>query len=400
MAYPLTSAGFWFASAGELVYGVGCSATLGARLAHRGVGRAFLVTDARLIELAEPLLASLDQAGIAAECCAQGEPEPSIAAAAAVVDAGRDFAPEAVIGLGGGSNIDLAKITATVLTHGGAPADYVGWDEVPGPLMPLVAIPTTAGTGSEVSHACVMTDTEAGLKVSARSRWLRPALALVDPVLTITCPPQVTADSGIDALTHAIEGYTAVWPHEVESPGPYPGKNPIADACAEQSVRLIAKHLARAVKVPDSLEDRAGMSLAATLGGLAFSNAAVAVVHALEYPIGAAWHCSHGAGNGLLLPYVMAYNLPERTGEFAKVAEWLGVDTAGLPEAQAAETAIEAVGALRETIGIPLRLRELGGDRARLPEFAAKAYAISGLMALNPRRPTEADLLGILEAAW
>ena len=154
------------------------------------------------------------------------------------------------------------------------------------------------------------------------------------------------------------------------------------------------------MREPENLAAREGMALAATLAGLAFSNNAVAVVHALEYPLGGALHCSHGAGNGLLLPYVMRFNLPNRTAEFAKIARLLGEETAGLSEADAAEKAITAVERLRNEIGIPQRIRELGGTPDQLPTFAKKSFEIKRLMLLNGRRPTEADLLGILQAAY
>ena len=312
--------------------------------------------------------------------------------------------PDVIIGVGGGSNLDLAKIVANILTHGGHYKDYFGYGKVPGPIMPLVCIPTTAGTGSEVSHAAVLTDTVNQTKISCLSHYLRPQLAVVDPKLTLTCPPRASADSGIDALTHAIEAFTAVRFDELDVPAdepfPYDGKQPIGDCLAERAIELIGRHLVKAVLEPDNLAAREGMALAATLAGLAFSNNAVAVVHALEYPIGGALHCSHGAGNGLLLPYVMRFNLPSRTAEFARIAQLLGEDTTGLTESSAAELAITAVERLRSAIGIPQRIRELGGTADQLPTFAKKSFEIKRLMLLNGRQPSEADLLGILQAAF
>ena len=270
--------------------------------------------------------------------------------------------------------------------------------------MPLVCVPTTAGTGSEVSHAAVLTDTQGQTKISSLSHFLRPALAVIDPKLTLTCPPRASADSGIDALTHAIEAYTAVAYNELdvpaEEPFPYDGKQPLGDCLAERAIELIGQHLATVVREPDNLVAREGMALAATLAGLAFSNNAVAVVHALEYPIGGALHCSHGAGNGLLLPYVMRFNLPNRKAEFARIAQLLGEKTEGLSETAAAEKGITAVERLRAAIGIPQRIRELGGTLDQLPTFAKKSFEIKRLMLLNGRQPTEADLLEILQAAY
>jgi alcohol dehydrogenase class IV len=300
--------------------------------------------------------------------------------------------------------MDLAKIVAVLLAHGGEPAKYFGFDNVPGPVLPLVCVPTTAGTGSEVSHAAVLTDKANAIKVSTLSRHLRPAIAVVDPALTDGCPRQVTADSGIDALTHAIEAYTAVDFSDLNAPEgapvAYEGRFPLGDCLAEKAIALIGEHLVRAVTDGGNQAARDGMALGATLAGLSFSNCAVALVHALEYPIGGAVHVSHGAGNGLLLPYVMRYNLPARQAEFAQIAALLGENVAGLSDSAAAELAVSAVERLRRAIGIPERLRDLGVQRDQLPAFAEKAFAIKRLMDTNPRRPTEADLLAILEQAF
>ncbi|MEQ8786007.1 MAG: iron-containing alcohol dehydrogenase [Pirellulaceae bacterium] len=394
-----------FFTAGQLLFGRGSVGELGFLAARRGYQRVLIVTDRVLVEagIVEQVRRPLEEQRITVEVFDGGEAEPSIDAALRAVEHARAFAGDAILGLGGGSNMDLAKITATVFAHGGAPSDYFGYDNVPGPVTPLICVPTTSGTGSEVSHAAVLTDTAAAIKVSTLSQHLRPTLAVVDPLLTVSCPRQVTADSGIDALTHAIEGYTATHYSQLAlGPGEtnaYEGSHPLGDCLAEKAIRLIGEHLVTAVREPSNLDAREGMSLAATIAGMAFSNCGVAVVHALEYPMGGVLHCSHGAGNGLLLPYVMRYNLPERTAELAHVAEWLGEDTVGLSQDDAAERAIAAVERLRHDIGIPTRIRELGGSEEQLPQFAEKAFAISRLMEMNPRRPTQADLLGILREA-
>ncbi|HMC11693.1 MAG TPA: iron-containing alcohol dehydrogenase, partial [Pirellulaceae bacterium] len=289
-------------------------------------------------------------------------------------------------------------------THGGEPARYFGFDNVPGPVLPLVCLPTTAGTGSEVSHAAVLTDTANHIKVSTLSQFLRPALAVVDPALTDGCPRQVTADSGIDALTHAIEAYTAIDFDQLDAPDgipvAYEGRFPLGECLAEKAILLIGQHLVTAVQDGANQAARDGMALAATIAGLAFSNCAVALVHALEYPLGGAVHVSHGAGNGLLLPFVMRYNLPVRKAAFAKIAALLGEDVVGLSQDAAAERAIAAVERIRARIGIPERLRELGVKHDQLPGFAEKAFAIKRLMGTNPRQPTQAELLKILEDAY
>jgi alcohol dehydrogenase class IV len=395
-----------FHSAGQLVFGRGAVLHLGELVTRRNLRRLFLVTDKRLAAagLVERVSAPLRAAGIELAIFDEGEPEPSVAIAVRGGEAARQFRPDAVVGLGGGSNMDVAKIVAILATHGGEPARYFGFNNVPGPVLPLVCLPTTSGTGSEVSHAAVLTDTANQIKVSTLSQFLRPALAVVDPALTDGCPRQVTADSGIDALTHAIEAYTAIdYCDLAAAPGEpvaYEGRFPLGECLAEKAIELVGKHLVTAVNEGTNRAARDGMALAATTAGLAFSNCAVAVVHALEYPLGGVLHCSHGAGNGLLLPYVMRYNLPVRKAAFARIASLLGENVAGLSDDQAAERAIAAVERIRAAIGIPQRIRDLGGRRTQLPEFARKAFAIKRLMGTNPRMPTEADLLAILEEAY
>lgn len=395
-----------FHTAGQLVFGYGAARQLGSLLARRKLGRVLIVADKILdrVGLIDAVRRPLAEQQIAVEVFDEGEAEPSIATAQRAIAQAGVFRPDAILGLGGGSNMDLAKIAAVVHAHGGSPVDYFGWDRVPGPVLPLVCVPTTAGTGSEVSHAAVLTDTENHLKVSTLSQYLRPALAVVDPELTLTCPPRVTADSGIDALTHAIEACTATDYNELalapDETSAYEGRFPLGQCLGEKAIELIGQHLVTAVREPHNRAAREGMALAATTAGIAFSNCAVAVVHALEYPMGGELHCSHGAGNGLLLPFVMRFNLPFRKSEFARIASLLGEDTSRMDSDQAAEQAIKAVERLKTDIGIPQRIRDLGGTRDQLPRFAEKAFAIKRLMLMNPRRPSRDDLLGILEDAF
>ena len=395
-----------FHSAGQLVFGRNAAAQLGEIARRLGVRRVFVVTDPILLKagLVDPIHAPLSEAGLVVEVFSGGEPEPSLRAANAAIAAAREFRPDAVVGLGGGSNMDLAKISAVVLTHGGKPLDYAGDDKIPGPILPLLCVPTTAGTGSEMSAASVLSDTDNQMKVGVLSNYLRPAAAIVDPLLTASCPPKVTADSGIDALTHAIEAYTAVdnadFPLPPGERSVYQGRHPFGDMLAERAVRLIGANLRRAVRDGADLEAREGMALGATLAGMAFSNVGVALVHALEYPVGGATHCSHGAGNGLLLPYVMRYKLPARLAAFASLAGLLGEDVTGLSDEQAAERADRRGGKLRADIGIPTRLRDLGVKENQLRPFAEKALGIKRILRVNPRTPTLEDLEGILRAAF
>lgn len=395
-----------FHSAGQLVFGRGAAAQLGDFGSRLKLRRVWLVTDRKLAEagLVERIRGPLESAAVEVAVFEGGQPEPSLELADRCLAEARQFGPDGVLGLGGGSNMDLAKIVAAALSHGGTPRDYVGEDRVPGPVLPLVCVPTTSGTGSEVTAASVLTDTANQIKVGVLSNYLRPRLAVVDPLLTVSCPAKVTADSGIDALTHAIEAYTAVdnetFPLSEGERTVYQGRHPLGDCLAEKAIGLIGQHLVRAVREPGNLEAREGMALAATVAGLAFSNVGVALVHAMEYPVGGAVHCSHGAGNGLLLPYVMQYNLPARTRQFARIAQLLGEEVAGLDEPAAAERAIAAVERLKAAIGIPARLRELGVGQEQLRGFAEKTFGIKRILRVNPRVPAVDDIEAIFQAAW
>lgn len=394
-----------FHTAVELVFGPGAVSQLGERTARLGCRRVLLITDERLVAagLVDQARAPLDEAGVRVDVFDGGEPEPSLESVDRALSQAKLAPPDGVVGLGGGSNMDLAKIIAVLLSHGGTAGDYMGDDRVPGPVLPIVAVPTTSGTGSEVSPATVLTDRANQIKVGVLSNYLRPRLAVVDPRLTLSCPAQVTADSGIDALTHAIEAYTAVdnadFPLPPGEKSIYQGRHPLGDALAEKAIALVGQHLRTAVREPGNLAAREGMSLGATLAGMAFSNVGVAAVHALEYPIGGATHCSHGAGNGLLLPYVMRFNLPGRERELAAIARLMGENTAGLSEREAAELAIAAVERLKADIGIPARLRELGVRADQLRGFAEKAFGIKRILRVNPRPPSVDDLEGILRSA-
>ncbi len=395
---------FTFYSAGQLLFGRNAVRQLGDIAGRLRSKRALIVSDKILVKagIVDKVRESLP--GLTLDVFDGGEPEPSIGMVLRCIEAAKAVRPDTVIGVGGGSNMDAAKLVAVALTHGGDPREYVGEEKIPGPILPLICVPTTAGTGSEVSAAAVFTDTDKQMKVSCLSNFLRPAAAIVDPLLTVSCPPKVSADSGIDALTHAIEGFTAVdnsaYPLPPGERSVYQGKNPFADMVAKKAIVLVGQFLRRVVADGNDLDAREGMSVAATLAGLAFSNSGVALVHAMEYPVGAAVHVSHGAGNGLLLPFVMRYNLTARRPAFAEIARWLGEDVTGLDETAAAERAILAVEKLKSDIGIPSRLRDLGVKEDQLRPFADKAFSLKRLMRVNPRYPTAEDIEHVFRQAW
>jgi alcohol dehydrogenase class IV len=394
-----------FATASTLKFGRGARHTLLEQLARVGCRRPLVVTDTTVASTI-PVAQLLSQLRAASDLLLfdQCTPEPAICVAEAACTAAAGQGVDGVVGIGGGSNLDVAKVVATVLRHGGGPADYFGFDRIPGPVLPLFALPTTAGTGSEVSHSAVLTDTQRQIKVSTLSNWLRPWCALVDPALTDSCPSRVAAHSGIDALVHAVEAYTNRNYTEMSDRDPqaraYEGSYPLTQLLAAEAIRLIGGALQPVCQDRSDLVARDDMALAATLAGMAFSNSGVAIVHALEYPIGALTHCGHGEGNGLLLPHVMRFNLPAREQHFAKIAGYLGLNTAGMELSQAAEQAIVAVEQLLDAIGITRRLRDLGLAQQAIPDVARKAFEIKRLMDVNPRSPSLEDLQSILLAAY
>jgi len=394
-----------FSTAGEILFGRNTVRQLGRIVTQLGGQRVLIVTDQQLIAagLLDGVRRSLAEANLEFQVFDGGEPEPRVEAAQACIEAARAAGPEVIVGLGGGSNVDLAKAAAIVLRWGGQPADYFGENKVPGPILPLVAVSTTAGTGSEVSPVAILTDVERNLKVGISSNYLRPRVALYDPLLTVSCPPKVTADSGIDALTHAIEAYTCIdyhaLPVDPDQPVAYSGKFPLADALAERAIQLIGANLRQAVCQGRSVAAREAMHLGALLSGMAFSNAGTAAVHALQYLIGTLTHTSHGLGNGLLLPYVMEYNLPACPQAFADVARWLGEEVEGLSVWEAAEQSVEAVQRLKADIGIPRNLRDIGISEEQVPGIARAAFGIERLIRNNPRPLSVQALEGILRRA-
>jgi alcohol dehydrogenase class IV len=398
--------GEWrFYTAGEIFFGCGVVQRTGEAVRRLGAKRACLITDPGLVAtgLHEPVQRSLVEAGLEVDLYDGGQAKPTLEVVAdcAAKIAGQGY--EALVALGGGSNIDLAKAVAVLLRHGGAVEAYFGENQVPGPVMPLVAISTTAGTGSEVSASSVLADPDRQRRGAIMSNFLRPQAALYDPLLTVSCPPHVTADAGIDALTHAVEAYMAVG-YRVEagskSPGLYTGSSPLSDLLAEQAIALTGRFLRQAVYQGGDVEAREGMHLASLLAGMAFSNAGLTAVHALEYPIGVATGCTHGAVNGLLLPYVMEYNIPACPERLATVARLLCERLDGLPVWAAAERAAAAVERLKADISIPLRLRNLGIEEEELHSLAEAAAQIKRLLQINPRSLSIETLEGILRRAW
>lgn len=397
-----------FSTASDILFGQNTARQLGRELALLSISSAFIVTDANLLKagVAEVVVSGLKDAGLDAVVFDGCRPEPStdvVMAAVAAARAARQGAFGCVIGLGGGSNMDTAKAAAVVLQHGGEAWDYFGENVVPGPVVPVVAVPTTSGTGSETTPIAVIEDTRKGLKLAVVSPHILPRLSVVDPLLTLSCPPRVTAESGMDALTHAIESYTTLdhgaLPVPADQRVSFPGRNPLSQTLSARAIQLIGENLRAAVYQPHNVAAREAMSLGALMAGLAFANSGLSSVHALQYPVGAITHTSHGLGNAILLPSVMEYLVPAATAELAQIAVWLGESTAGLSPRDAAMKAVSAVQQLKADIGIPRGLGDIGIKPEHVPDMAKTGATYARLIRCSPRPVGVEALESILRKA-
>jgi alcohol dehydrogenase len=381
----------------QVLFGRGMAGALGGVAAGHGA-RALVITDPVIGATAgyATALASLRAGGLEVEEFGDAAVDVPMSVIDAAVERGRAVRPDVIVAVGGGSAIDLAKVTALLLAHPGPLSRYYGEYQVPAPIVPLIALPTTAGTGSEVTPVSVIGDPELGMKVGISSPFLIPRAALCDPLLTVSCPPGVTAHSGIDALSHAVEAFMAVR----RTPAPRlplervaVGKNAMSDDLALTAVRVIGASLERAVADGDDLEARSGMLYGSLCAGLSFANAGVSAAHALQFALGAATGTPHGLGTGMMLPYVMAFNRPERAAELDAVA-------AALAPEQPGADAVELVHRLGLRIGLPTSLSELDLSEDALDAMAEQAAGIRRLVDNNPRPLDTAACAAILRAAW
>ncbi|NQV87705.1 MAG: iron-containing alcohol dehydrogenase [Woeseiaceae bacterium] len=307
---------------------------------------------------------------------------------------------DAVLGIGGGSCLDLAKVVSVVLSNGGNVRDYYGEFNVPGPGLPVVAVPTTGGTGSEVTSIAVIFDDILNAKVGVASPHLEPVAAIIDPELTLTCPPGLTAATAADALSHLIEAFTA----RAKNPSPediatklYVGKNLITDIFARKGLELLNKSLQRVVDDPSDIEARGDVMFAAYCSGMAINTTGTAAAHAIQSAISAVSHASHGFGVGALLPYVMRFNLPNRVAEFAEIGRLLNVAEVDQPELEQAHRGIERVEELLQIVGAPLNLSEIGVTLDHIEKIAEQSMLATRLIANNPRELDKQATMAILE---
>ena len=315
-------------------------------------------------------------------------PDPDIACAEACIKKAKSGAFDLIVGVGGGSPMDIASITGVMCNNPGTVHDYFGVNLVKNPGIPTVLIPTTAGTGAEVTPNAILTDTKEQLKKAIVSPYILPRIAVIDPLLTVTLPPRVTAFSGMDALTHAIEAYTSV------------NANDWTDLYATHAIVYISRSLRTATYKGENLEARYEMAIGSLYAGIALANAGVTAVHALAYPLGGEFNVPHGIANGLLLPYVMEYNVMGDIQKFAHVARLMNEPVEALHPLDQAVTAAKSVKALLEDLPVPHSLYELDIPKDAIPRMAAAAMKITRLMGNNPRNLTEDDVVEIYEQAY
>lgn len=371
-----------------------------------GMGSNVLVcTDPRLAasEELKALVRTLESRNLTVRVFGETEAELPTPGIVACVEELKGHDIDVIIGFGGGSCMDMAKVVSVLLTYGGEPSDYYGEFAVPGPVKPVIALPTTAGTGSEATAIAVVSDPGLGMKMGISSPHIIPFASVCDPELTYSCPPPLTAATGADTFVHLVESFTAI----TREPTPtlaqervFVGKNVLTDSLALDGIRLVGRSLATAYKDPGNTEARGDMMLAALYGGIVLSNAGTAAAHAIQYPVGALTHTPHGVGVGLLLPYVVRHNFSAIMPQLAQIAEALGRDTKGMDLRSSAIAGVEAIDEIIAAIELPPTLEELGVKESDLARIATLSLNSKRLIDNNPV-PLDLDAVSsIVQAAF
>ena len=377
-----------FKIANKLITGKGAIKVLPEEMKRLGVQNPLIVTDEILQEVGvvdqiTPLLK-----GLTFEVFTGVKPDPELSIVEDCTKTFNEGRHDGLIAIGGGSAIDIAKSVSAFATFKGELTELVGTDLVPQKGAAIIAFPTTAGTGSEVTNISILSDSEAQLKKGIVSDYLLPDVAIVAPEMTLTMPPSVTAASGVDALVHAIEAYISVH------------ASPITDALAIYAIRMISSNLPKAYANPRNLEAREKMATASLMAGMAFGNAGVGAVHALAYPLGGRYHIPHGVSNALLLPYVMEWNKIACMERFRDIATALGENVESISDTEASDKAVNAMKRLSEAVNIPNGLRSFDIPESALSEMAEDASKIKRLLNNNPRQLSEKDIEQIYQTAY
>lgn len=369
-------------------FGNGSVRRLAEHVSALGGTRVLIVGDPGVVRagVVERLAAPLNEAGIPFAVFSEIEADPDIESVEQGAALARSEGCDLVVGVGGGSSLDTAKAIGIRLTNPGHIRDYVGINKVPNRSAPVIAVPTTAGTGSEMTIWSVLSDKREKVKLSVGSTYNCPALALCDPELTVTLPPHVTAATGMDALTHALESYVNK------------ATQPISEGLSVQAMKMIASSLRLAVVQGENVQARGEMLLASLIAAMAFNSTRLGLAHALALPLGAHFHIPHGTVNAILLPEVMQFNIIGNPRKFAEIAAIFGEKVEGLSEREAAERSVQAIRRLKEDVGITQTLSDYGVKEEHLDKIAEEAM-LSGNVPVNPRKPTLEDLKQICRAA-
>jgi len=381
---------FSFTGAKKIVFGNGAFEQLAEQIGELGGKAPLIVLDRNLSVsgLKEKVSDYFKKAGMNAFIFDRVEGEPPLELADEGARAATDNKCDIIVGIGGGSTMDVAKAVAVITANKGKAKDYLGLNMIPGPGLPTIMVPTTAGTGSEVTFTSVFIRKDLNKKEGMNSPYLYPDIALLDPELTLSIPSDVTATTGVDALCHAIESYTSIT------------ASPMSEMVSLEAIDLISSNLRTCVHNGDDLEARGQMLLGSMYAGLGLANAGVTAVHSLSYPLGGMYGIAHGLANTLLLPAVMNFNLPGALEKFAVIAEVMGEPTDGLSLNEAAGLAIGAVENLIDDCGIYDSLETLEIEEEDFPKLAKAAMTVARPLANNPRRMTEEDAIGIYNDAY
>jgi len=385
---------FIFNTTSGIRFGSGMSKLCAEEVSKKLGPNILFITDKDLmsLKLTEPALIELRKYSSIVEIFQDVEADPSIKTLLKSIEVGKKINATGVIGFGGGSSMDVAKLSALILGSNENIEDVWGVSNAKGPRLPLVLIPTTAGTGSEVTPISIIT-VGAEEKKGVSSSIILPDIAILDPDLTIGLPAHTTAATGIDAMVHAIEGYTSA----------NKNNNPISKMLAVEALKLLAGSIERAVFNGSDIKARGNMLIGAMLAGKAFANSPVAAVHALAYPIGGTFHVSHGLSNSLVLPYVLRFNSVDSktTKNYAELAPFIFPDINTDQGSQAVcKEFIDKLEVLSKKIGLPQKLREVNIPKDACKKMASDAMKQTRLLVNNPREMTESDALNIYEAAW
>jgi len=370
----------------RILSGFGCLENLGDEITRLKGKKILVVSDPgiKAAGLLDPLVKILERTKLSYSLFAEVEPDPKIEIALASHEAARAFGPDLIIGLGGGSSLDIAKVTSAMLTNQGPIDRYFGMELVPEPGLPLILIPTTAGTGSEMTSICVLSDTRNKVKKGIVSEHLFARVALLDPQLTIGLPPRVTALTGMDALVHAVESYTGI------------RATVLTDTLNLQAIRMIAASLRKAYANGENREARENMLYASSIAGMAFSNTQNGLDHALALAIGGKFHLPHGLLTAFVLPWVIEFNLLANPQKFIQIARAFGESIDGLSEVEAARLAVRAIKSLLTDLDISYKLSDYEVPREEIPSLAKAAIGAARLIGNNPRKVTEKEVVEIL----